>query len=142
VLLGGAFTHLVPIGQIAYRLNLLSAVCTSAGCALVFLTILRLSAGREGSPGAVRYTAAGCAALCLATSRTNWTQSIITEVYCLELPFTAAIAYLLAGAARDRRQLHVLAPVGGLSLTHHTTIVFSFTGAAERRAGFRILYHS
>ncbi len=130
ILLGGLFSHLIPIGQLAFRLNLMSASCTAAGCALVFLTVLRLGGRRADLKPAVLYIAAACAALALATSRTIWTQSIITEVYALELLFSAAIAFLLASDLHDRRQLYLLAFVAGLSLTHHTTIVFSLAGAA------------
>ena len=73
-MLSGVFVHLVPIGPIAYRANLFSAVMAALACASVFL-IARLL-------GASRWTA-GCAALGLASGASFWRSAVFAEVYSL-----------------------------------------------------------
>ncbi len=130
MLVGGVFTRLVPIGQPAYRLNLLSATCSTATAVLVFLTVIRLSWRFEHLSVIVRYFAAAAAALALATSRTLWPQSVIAEVYGLELLFAAAIAYVLAARPGGKYSLWPPAFIAGLAMTHHTTILFSIAAGA------------
>ncbi len=129
IALGGIVTHLIPVGQIAYRLGLFSAACSAGATALVFLTVLRLSDDQPSLSPALRSLMAATAALAFATARAVWSQSVLTEGYALEALFAAAIAWLLAERRFDRRRLLLLALISGLALTHHTTIVFSLCGA-------------
>ena len=51
ILAGRAFAEAVPFGNPAYRLNLLSSVCTAAAAALIGWLVVTLSRGTgEGEP--------------------------------------------------------------------------------------------
>lgn len=66
---------IIPLGNPAYRLNLLSAVAGAAACALLF-TVLRPRFGR---------LAALAAAACLAFNASFWAVSQVSEMYSLWL---------------------------------------------------------
>jgi len=119
-LLGKLFT-LLPWGDVAYRVNLLSAVCgalTLAGLAL----LVRELTGRR--------LAGAMAALALGVSPVFWSQATIAEVYALHALFVTLCLWLLA---RWERGIHsapaglpnpalLLALTFGLGLTHHRMI--------------------
>jgi hypothetical protein len=86
--LGKLFTFL-PVGDVAHRVNLMSAVLGAAGVGLLY-GILRLLLG-QGWRGRL---AAGFAALLFAFSRTFWSQTGIAEVYASNL-FMLALTLLL-----------------------------------------------
>lgn len=114
ILLGKLFTFL-PIGDIAYRVNLTSPVCASLAALFLYLFVCRLTRSRW---------AALCAALAFAFARTLWSQAVIAEVYTLNVLFVALALYLLL-RWRDGHaaSLRLLAFVLGLSLTNHLTMV-------------------
>lgn len=114
ILLGKLFTFL-PIGDIAYRVNLTSAVCASLAATFLYLFAHRLTRSRW---------AALCAALTFAMARTLWSQAVIAEVYTLNVLFVSLALYLLL-RWRDGHtaSLPLLAFVLGLSLTNHLTTV-------------------
>jgi hypothetical protein len=130
VLVGGLFTHLVPVGQIAYRLGLFSGLCAAGAAIFVYLTVLRLAPVVPRATIAMRYGAAITAALAFATSRTLWSQSVQAETYAQLALFAALIAWIVAGPRDPRRQLWGTALAGGFALTHHSTLGFSILGAA------------
>jgi len=133
MLLGKLFT-LLPVGDVAYRMNLLSAFCASLTVVLLYLsaTVLLRS---------YRYArvASVCAALLLAASRVFWSQALVTEVYALNCLFFAMTLHLVlqlqasgveaaanpADRTRVYRLLMVTAWIYGLSLGNHLTIAFS-----------------
>lgn len=112
MLLGHLFLRLCPIGSVAYRMNLLSALSAAAAVALLFLLAFRLTRSRP---------AAAVAALLFAFSRTFWSQAVIAEVYAFHLLLTAATLFSALEWDRtgSRRWLGVTALVYGLSFTHH-----------------------
>jgi hypothetical protein len=124
LLLGKLFISLVPLGDPASRMNLLSAVLAAAAVAATYLL------ARELTP---RRTIAALGALTLAFSRTFWSQSVEAEVYALNSLFVAITLFLLLrataqpvqGAATQPRDTWLLAAAGcyGLSLAHHRTII-------------------
>ncbi len=130
VLAGGVFGHLVPIGQLAYRLGLFSGLCAAGAVVFAFLAVLRLSPAIPRSSAAMRYGAAATAALALAASRTLWSQSVQAETYAQVALFTGLIAWIVAGPRDRRRQVWGAALAGGFALTHHTTLGFTVAGAA------------
>ncbi len=133
MLLGKAFT-LLPFGDVAYRMNLLSAVSAALTVGLVYRACEALLHSQ-----AYARVAAACAALLLATSRIFWSQALITEVYALNCLFFATTLYLwlrldrlVAEQPADSssrslvfRTLVLLACVYGLSLGNHLTVAFS-----------------
>ncbi|MCB0153601.1 MAG: DUF2723 domain-containing protein [Anaerolineae bacterium] len=127
-LLGKLFTWL-PVGNIAYRVNLMSAVFGAVTISLVYLLTLqirRASAVRETQAASetwLEHLSALSGALFLAVSLVFWQQATIAEVYTLNA-FFVALLLLVAVAPRDTRsKILWLAFIAGLSLTHHRTVL-------------------
>src|ERR671921_711730 len=109
------FTYL-PFGDLAYRVNLASAIYGGAAVLLVYLAGLRL---------ARRAVAAAAGALAFGLSGAFWSQAVIAEVYTFEALLVALVIFVLL-LWRDRREgryLLLSAFLVGLSLTHHLTSV-------------------
>jgi hypothetical protein len=118
ILIGKLFS-LIPLGQVAWRVNLVSVTCSTAVVVLLYLSLRRLT-GQRAIPA--------LAALGLAFSRTFWSQATQVEVYSLNAMFVAAILWLLIArhdnaSTSGARWLFVLAALYGLSLTNHLTMV-------------------
>jgi len=117
--LGALFAKL-PIGEVPYRLHLMSALCHAATVFVVAHTIAVLTRSR---------VAALAGALCLAFSRAFFLGSLYAEVFPLNDLFTAltlalAIDLYRRGIAEEdlERPLIRLALVTGLASAHHQTI--------------------
>jgi hypothetical protein len=123
-LLGKSFT-LIPIGDAAYRVNLMSAFFAALTVVVIYFIVGVLTGNT---------LSALFAALAIAVSPVFWSQAVIAEVYSLNAFFTALVVYLLLRWEADRRQrpavgqvsvpalpnnLLLAAFVYGLSLTHH-----------------------
>ena len=114
LVLAHPFTRL-PLRDVAYRVNLFSAVMAALTVAGVYL------AGR----GLTRYRAAALAsAVVLAFSPTFWSQALIAEVYTPGAAFFIAVLGVLLAWSRTRRHelLFVAGLLGGLSLGVHMTV--------------------
>ncbi|MCB0067708.1 MAG: DUF2723 domain-containing protein, partial [Caldilineaceae bacterium] len=93
LLLGHLFEQLVPWGDVAWRVNLFSAVMGALAAALVYLAGKLLTGS---GPAAV------VGALSLSVGFTFWSQAIIAEVYTLNaalLALALAAAVVLAGCS-------------------------------------------
>jgi tetratricopeptide (TPR) repeat protein len=120
-MLGKLCTLVVPAANVAYRVNLLSAVVASLATAVVAVLVGRFLSLR----GTRAPILALSAALLFAFSRDFWAQSVIAEVYSLNILFFA-IVLLMVFLWEDTgkpRYLYLLAFTYGLSLTHHTTMI-------------------
>ncbi len=134
VILGWLFARL-PLGDIAYRANLMSAVCAALTVSLLYLSGIVLTR-RRWTP------VVGAAAL--AVSYTFWSQAVLAELYTVAAAFMAATLLLvLAWHDRGDARLLVAAGVlGGLSLGVHLSValmapavlIFMLTVRASRRA--------
>jgi len=95
-LLGYLFTVIIPFGEMAWRVNLMSAFFGALACSFLFLIILQIFGLlnlRLASPAKNRWSSffenwashliAFSCSLCLAFSFSFWSQSIIAEVYKL-----------------------------------------------------------
>jgi hypothetical protein len=92
---GKLFTCL-PVGDVAYRMNLLSAVGAAGAAALLYGIVLLLARSRA---------AALFAALLFAFSPTLWSQAVITEVYAPNVFMVALTLFLfLSWGERLRRR--------------------------------------
>jgi hypothetical protein len=137
-LLGWAWSHLLPVGDVAYRMNLFSAFWAAMAVALLYPTSRTLL--RQVLPALSPMNGrllAALVSLTFAVTPTLWSQAAIAEVYSLHIFFVVLIFYLLFrwGArrtavssplsedTRSRRILLLVAACFGLSLTHHITIV-------------------
>ncbi|MGC9334799.1 MAG: glycosyltransferase family 117 protein [Anaerolineae bacterium] len=123
-LLGWAWSHLLPVGDVAYRMNLFSALSAAAAVALVYMASLGLL--RQVLPSlsiGVHRLLGVLAAAFFASTPTFWSQSTIAEVYGLHLFIVALFLYLLLRWG-ERHEFHLLvlaAGCFGLGLAHHRT---------------------
>jgi hypothetical protein len=121
-LIAHLFTRL-PLGEVAVRTNLFSALCAAGASALLTWTLAR-------SQG--RWAPAVGAGLALAFSPLLWSQATVTEVYALNGLFAALLLALLACTRRDnprgpRAAMLLALAIGsswGLSLGNHPTALF------------------
>ncbi len=116
VLAGKLAVTLLPFGEPAYRLNLLSGFFMALAAALLYLLCSRI--GAEKLPAA-------SAALLAAFSGTVWSQATITEVYALSafvflLLLHGCLSFLKAPSLPN---LLVVSYLFGLSLTAHPSLV-------------------
>lgn len=142
ILLGWLWTHLLPIGEVAWRMNLLSAVLAAAAVGLTYAVARQmLDRTLPVTPLPARIIAAVMAAATFAVSHTFWSQALIAEVYTLHTLFVVALLWLalsyvffspgsippdsweISRFARNDKTSKLLVLTLGLSLTHHRTIV-------------------
>ena len=99
LLLGHAFSRLVPLGTPAYRTNLLSAVFGVLACVVVRRLLRRLGA---------RELVAWAFAAAFGLTPTFWRFSVVAEVYSLNLLFVALISDWLLKWRRSLRDRDLL----------------------------------
>jgi len=121
VLLGRLATFL-PLGTIAFRINLVSAVAAAAS--VYFVVRLACALAPEAARLLGALGAAACALL-YASSRGAWSQSVLSEVYTLNAAFLSVVLWLLVEADRERdlRRLLLAAYLFGLGLTNHLLLL-------------------
>lgn len=123
-LLGWVFMHALPLGDAAYRLNLLSALCGALTVGLVGLLSMELCTPDEGR--AARYAGGLVGGASLAVCGVFWSQATIAEVYTLNAALVAAVLLatlrLLRSPRLSRPALALAAFLFGLGLAHHRTI--------------------
>jgi len=128
-LLGWLWSHLFPVGEVAWRINLLSAIFAALAVGLTYLVarqlldILYLT-----TPRPARILVSVIAAGTFAITPTFWSQAVIAEVYALHALFVAvmlglALKWRLVGCNPDAWSGKLLALTFGLSLTHHRTTI-------------------
>ena len=103
-LLGWAWSHLLPLGDPAFRMNLFSAFWAALAVGLLYPTarLLLRQALPTCLPGNQRLLAA-LAAATFALTPTFWSQAVIAEVYSLHVFFVVLLLLPrsdLEGAAR------------------------------------------
>ena len=113
----GWLAQLVPLGSVAFRANLLSAVLVSGALATVVAILLRLG---------VRPLISAAAALALGAVPTVWAAATVAEVNPLHLLFVALLLHraLVWEEERRTRDLVLGALLLGLALGNHLLIVF------------------
>jgi hypothetical protein len=120
LLLAKGFTF-IPIGTIAYRVNLMSAVFASLAVAEIYWLIVRLT---------WRKWAALAAAWLLAASPVFWSQAVVASTYPLHIFFVMSMLLVISYwlTKRNTRWLFALALLYGLSLANHTSTVLLLPG--------------
>ncbi len=119
-MLGKLFT-LLPLGSIAFRMHLLSAVMGAVSCGIFYLCILML----------VRIRWIGLfMALLYGISATFWAQAIVAEVYTLHVLFYFSILSLCLKLKENFHSalLYTTAFLYGLSLSHHWPLMILGSG--------------
>ncbi len=130
VMLSHVWATLIPIGEWAWRTNLLSAVCGAAGAGLWFLVAHETIRGLTGdmAEGPAQILAAGGAsgaAVISAFSFTMWQNSNETEVYAIAVFTVAAVCWLALrwrahrGTGHGSRMLLLAVYLGGMSIGNH-----------------------
>lgn len=137
----GKFFTLLPIGDIAYRVNIMSAVFGAATVALVYRLILQTTIpeqkgeyvgiffGKLTRPINIWSIHIGgiIGALLLAVSSVFWQQATIAEVYTLNSLFVVTLLLLIITTStvlsNTTRQILWVVFLYGLSLTHHRTVI-------------------
>ncbi len=129
ILLGWLWTHAFPIGEVAWRMNLFSALLAAAAVAMLYAAARHmLHTEAAHTPPASQRIAAAVTAIIFAVTPTFWSQAIIAEVYALHALFVILLLWLALTFKAARFQPNswpgwALALVFGLSLTHHRTTV-------------------
>ncbi len=114
------FSHL-PFANIAYRVNLLSAVSSAAAVGLLCLCMCSLLAQQRNA-----LLVAGSTALVFAFSPLLWSQAVISEVYTLNALFVSLVLFLVLRwrAGTSDAPLYLAALAFGLGLGNHLTLAF------------------
>lgn len=120
-LLGKLFTLLIPWGNIALRINIMSAFFASVSLVLFYHLLCRFHLSQ---------IIAFSASLFLAFSASFWSQAVIAEVYTLNAFFFILILLFLQlwSQKQEKRYLYLLALIYGLSITNHYTLLFLVPG--------------
>lgn len=115
MLMAKLFITLVPLGSVAYRVNLFSAFMGALTVTAVYLSAKLLSKSAW---------AALVAALALAVSYTLWSQSVIAEVYAPGAAFVAAVWLLVLVWYKtgNKRALFAAGMCGGLGVGVHGSL--------------------
>jgi hypothetical protein len=123
----GKFTSWLPVGTVAYRFNLLSALGTAVAAGFVTAMVVGLLARSSsgGQAGIHKMVAGISSGLSFAFGSLVWGQAVIAEVYGVNLAFVAAFLYLLLSdynGTKERPWRRILAgALLGLSITMHLT---------------------
>ncbi|MFN2556709.1 MAG: protein O-mannosyl-transferase family [Nitriliruptorales bacterium] len=126
------FTHLVPVGSIAYRANLLSAVFAVAAVAVLDRTLLRLG---------VRRLLSLAISLSFSLTFTFWSHAVVAEVYTLTVLFMALGLHFLVRWGQLRRDADLLAAMAifGVALGHALSVyllapgLLAYAAVSDRR---------
>lgn len=132
LLLGWAWSHALPVGDVAYRLNVFSAVWAAVTVGLLYpalLSFLEIAAPAVSG----RRLAAVLGAVTFGVSQTFWSQAVIAEVYSMNAFFVALLFPILlnwAGAYSrgedSRRWWYAFCLTYGLGLSHHRLVALLF----------------
>jgi hypothetical protein len=130
VLIAHVWAMLVPVGEYAFRTNLLSAVLSAAAAGFFFLvaheTTRRFAAGLDARTAQLLSLGGAAAAAMLgAFTFTNWQNSNETEVYTVATFTIAAMSWLAhiwrrkRGTVRAPRVLLLIVYLAGISIGNH-----------------------
>lgn len=116
-LLCGTWIHLVPFGSVAWRANCFSGICSAVAVSLCAATLRHIG---------FRPMIAGAAAIGAGLSSAVWSQSVITEVYALNLLFTSALCLCVWRWHRERTTSWLLwgSLLFGLGMANHHILGF------------------
>jgi hypothetical protein len=117
------FVEATPIGSLAWRANLLSALCGAAAVAVLYLLLRSVD---------VRPPIAAATALTFACTYTFWTQAVVAEVYTLHVLLLVSITACLARWRLGGANVWLLAGLGlfALALGNHLGTMLALPGVA------------
>ncbi|MGD9015420.1 MAG: DUF2723 domain-containing protein, partial [Candidatus Omnitrophota bacterium] len=116
MLLGKLFTIIIPLGDIAYRVNILSAFFASLSVGIIYLTLKTLLGNRPVCLGA---------ALAFAFSATLWSHATAARVYTLAGFFITLLIWtiFLWSMKQKDKYLFIFAVILGLALGTHAMVI-------------------
>lgn len=119
--LGKIFLYLVPLGEPAFRIGVLVALCGALAIAFLYRVIRELEVSHQAALGA---------AALFGVSLTFWSQCNRVEVYSLHLmlAFLATWQCLHYRRTGEEHALYRACGAVGLGLAHHLTIVLLIPG--------------
>ncbi len=126
IMLGKLFVSLVPIGEMAWRVNLFSAFTSTLTLVVVYRTVQAIA-------GQKAVLAGWLAMLMLGVSTTFWAQATTANIRSLTALFTALMLLMLVqywqasvanDAAQQTRRLTWLALFTALGVLHHASLAF------------------
>jgi hypothetical protein len=114
MLLGHLFSYL-PVGDVGFRLNLLSAICGSLAVGVLFMLLLAQTR---------HWPAAALAAGLFATAPVFWSQTARAEVYTLHVLLVVSVLALWFWAQATKQAGLYCACFGllGVGMAHHLTM--------------------
>jgi hypothetical protein len=117
IMLGKLFTY-IPVGNIAYRVNLMSAFFGALAVAQVYLIVRGL--------GGLR-VAGISASMMLGLSQLFWRRALVAESYAIAASMLATIwlLFLLWRRTQNWRYLFLAGFAGGLSMGIHSTVIMT-----------------
>ena len=118
IMIGIAVKYIIPFGDMAHRVNLISAVFGAIAVANLFL-LLRLWLGRT--------VPAVIGAITLAVSWNFWQHAVVAEVYTLYIAQLFIELIVLLQYSRTKRvgYLYLLAFFNGLAIANHICALFA-----------------
>jgi hypothetical protein len=121
IALDQAWVSIVPVGSLAWRVNLLSAVLGAAAVGVLYVLLRILE---------VRPVVAAGTALVFALSPTYWSQAVVAEVYTLHILFLVTVTACLAHWRKGGAEAWLLVGlcVYALSFGHHLTTGLALPG--------------
>ncbi|MBI2847086.1 MAG: DUF2723 domain-containing protein [Chloroflexi bacterium] len=112
MLLSKLFIVALPFGDVAYRVNLLSAVFAALSVGVLYLLIIAMTS---------RPWVAVVSVLSVAFAHSFWSKAVVADVYSLHA-FFMVMSLLVVWQWRqtgEKKYLYILSAVLGLSLAHH-----------------------
>ncbi len=133
LLVAGLFQQL-PLGTLAFRTNLLSAVAAVLASILVYATVAWL----PDSPARGSQPAGLVAGFMFGLAPLVWSQAVITEVYTLHAFFVALVVLLVVWTPAFKKAAvwdGILGVILGLAVGSHLTSLFLVPAALVRGKG-------
>ncbi|MBU1262370.1 DUF2723 domain-containing protein [bacterium] len=141
-LVGKFWMTFIPIGNLAYRLNMFSAFCASLAVMTTYFITLKLTSSQSAIHDWKFAIPPVVASLCLAFSYTFWQQATFAGQYLPNITFALLLIFLLLKWAEARSNksktqspdypniyLYLFSFITGLSLAHHRQILFLMPGS-------------
>jgi hypothetical protein len=124
-LLGRLFGIILPVGNMAARINAMSSFFSALAALMVYFLVRELLREAFQTDGPFRQLVALIAALGFAFSETMWSQAVQAEVYALQAFLVAAILVVMVLWRRtaDGRMACLLGLLWGMSFANHTSAI-------------------
>lgn len=121
ILLGHVWQALVPIGDVAYRMNLFSAVCAALALAILYPALRRLLDSRAAALSAIAI---------FGTLPTAWRWATEAKIYTLHILLLSGLLWLISreDSAHPVRRLVAIGLLLGLAAGNHSTTILLAPG--------------